>query len=1047
MQFVVAAALKQRILMVILSVVLLAGGLFAYSRLNIEAYPDPVPPSVDIITQLPGQSAEEIERYITIPVEIQMAGLSYVTAIRSVSLFGLSAVKVQFTYDITYQQASQAVINRLTQLGALPNGAQPQISPTSPIGEIFRYRVVGPPGYSVADLKTIQDWILERRFKAVPGVIDVTGWGGKTKVYDITVDLDRLLAYGLTLKQVTDGLNNANINVGANTLNIGTQSAIIRSVGQIRSMDDIRGTVIATRDGSPILLSDIATVGVGNLPRLGIAGQNDDDDIVEGIVLMRRGAETMPTLKGVLDEVDRLNSSGALPPGVKVERIYDRSGLVNVTTHTVLHNMVVGICLIFLIQWLFLGDLRSALIVAFTIPFALLFAVIVLVVSGESANLLSMGAIDFGIIVDATVIMVENIFRHLAEARHHPTTRRPPDGLDGKLATIFFASTEVTQAIFFSATIIIAGFLPLFTLSGVEGHIFGPMARTYAYALLGGLIATFTVSPALAALLLPEHVDHVETRVVRGIRRSYEKLRNLALGHRPAALASGLGLGLLAVLAGSTIGLEFLPKLEEGNMWIRGVMPASISLEAGNDYANRMRKLIKSFPEAETVISQQGRPDDGTDSAGFFNAEFFVPLKPFEKWRKGLDKEGLIAEINDALQKSFPGVEFTFSQYIQDNVQEAASGVKGENAVKIYGSDLQTLTKIAEEIRTAISTVPGITDLAASSSLGQPTVRIDIDRARAARYGLSTGDINATVQAAIGGQAAGEVYEEGSDRHFPMIVRLAPRYRESIDAIKRIQIGAQGPNGITQVPLTEVAKVELVSGASYIYREQQERYLPVKFSVRGRDLGSAIIDAQRAVADKVQIPPGYRIEWVGEFSNLQNALQRLSLAVPIAIGLIALLLYVTFGSLRDTLLAASAIPMALSGGVLALFVTDMPFSISAAIGFVALFGIAAMNGIMVVGCFNRLIDAGREREAALRETCVVQLRPVLMTCAAACVGLLPAAFSTAIGSQVQRPLAIVVVGGTLVAPLLILTVLPAAIGVFSRRRAPAPHPQANPVEA
>ncbi|MBN9087827.1 MAG: efflux RND transporter permease subunit [Reyranella sp.] len=1025
MHALVATALKQRILVVILAVTLMVGGLFAYNTLNIEAYPDPVPPLVDIITQNPGQSSEEIERYITVPIEVQMAGIPHVQAIRTISLFGLSDVKVQFTYDVTYEKAAQYVINRLSQLPPMPNGAQPTLSPTSPIGEIFRYRVSGPPGYTVTDLKTIQDWILERRFKAVPGVIDVTGWGGKTKTYDITVDLDRLLAYGLTLKQVLDGLNNANINVGANTVNIGSQSAIVRSVGQIRSMDDIRNTMLTVRDGAPILVSDVATVTVGNQPRLGIAGQNEDNDIVQGIVLMRRGAETMPTLQGVLAEVDRINTADVLPPGVRIVRIYDRSTLVGVTTHTVLHNMVLGVLLIFFLQWLFLGDLRSALIVSATIPFALLFAVVILVLSGESANLLSMGAIDFGIIVDATVIMVENIFRHLSHR----------DPRTDKIQTIYNASTEVTKAIFFSATIIIAGFLPLFTLSGVEGHIFGPMARTYAYALSGGLLATFTVSPALSALLLPERVAHTETRIVRALAAFYARVRAVVLPRRAVTALAGLGVGLVAIGAGSTIGLEFLPKLEEGNMWIRAVMPASISLEAGNEYANRMRTLIKGFPEAETVISQHGRPDDGTDSTGFFNAEFFVPLKPMNEWRKGLDKDTLIADMNDALQKAFPGVEFTFSQYIQDNVQEAASGVKGENSVKVFGNDLETLAKVADSIKSAIATVPGITDLAVSASLGQPTIRIDIDRNRAARYGLAPGDINATVQAAIGGQATGDVYEDGSDRHFPMVVRLAPRYRENLEAIKRIPVGVQTDKGVAQMPLSELASVNIVSGAFYIYREQQERYVPVKFSVRGRDLGSAVLEAQQRVAEQVKIPGGYRVEWVGEFGNLKSALQRLAVAVPIAIALILLLLYVSFGSLRDTLLAGSAIPMALTGGVLSLFIFGMPFSISAAIGFVALFGIAAMNGIMVLSCYNRLVEGGMARERALDQTCALQMRPVLMTCVAACVGLLPAAFSTAIGSQVQRPLAIVIVGGTLLAPFLFLTVLPALIGLFSRRRA------------
>ena len=1047
MNAIVGAALRQRVLVLILAVLMIGGGLFAYKRLNIEAYPDPVPPLVDIVTQNPGQSSEEIERYITIPMEVQMAGLPYVKSIRSISLVGLSDVKVQFTYDLTYREAAQLVTNRLAQLGPLPNGAQPIISPTSPIGEIFRYRVTGPKGFSVTDLKTIQDWILLRRLKAVPGVIDVTTWGGKSKTFDITVDLDRLQAHGLTLKQVIDGLNSANVNVGANTVNLGPQSAVVRAVGQIRSMDDIRNTMLLARDGSPTLVSDIAEVTVGNEPRLGVAGHDDDDDVVEGIVLMRRGAETMPTLRAVEKEVERINASSLLPPGVRIERIYDRSVLVEVTTHTVLHNMVMGVCLIFLIQWLFLGDLRSALIVSATIPFALLFAVAILVLNGESATLLSMGAIDFGIIVDATVIMVENIFRHLAEASHGPGSRQvreEPEGLTGKLFTIYEASGEVTKAIFFSATIIVAGFLPLFTLSGVEGRIFGPMAQTYAYALAGGLLATFTVSPALAALLLPEKVSETETFLVRGLRRLYRQAYALALGWRHAMLAVGLGVMLAAGFAASTVGLEFLPKLEEGNIWLRAALPPSVSLDEGNGYVNRMRRLVKSFPEVETVVSQHGRPDDGTDPDGFSNAEFFVPLKPADKWRKGLEKPDLVNEMADALRKAFPGVTFAFSQYIQDNVQEAASGIDAENAIKISGPDLTTLRKIAVDIRKVLETVPGITDIQVPPLLGQPTIRIDIDRAKAARYGLSPGDINATIQAAVGGQAAGDLYEEGSDRHFPLLVRLAPRYRQDMDAIRRISIGTVGPNGsVVQVPLGEVATVQLATGAFYIYREQQERYIPVKFSVRGRDLGGAVLEAQQKVAEQVKLPGGYRLDWAGDFVNFESAIARLAIAVPIAIGLILLLLYVSFGSLTDTLLAGAAMPLAISGGILALWAADMSFSISAAIGFVALFGIAAMNGIMVVSCFNRLVAAGVEREEALRETCEQQMRPVLMTCVAAAVGLLPAAFSTAIGSQVQRPLAIVVVGGTLLAPFLFLTVLPAAIGVFSRRRTTVPAPQAG----
>ena len=818
---------------------------------------------------------------------------------------------------------------------------------------------------------------------------------------------------------------------------------MIRSVGQIRSMDDIRKTMLTVRDGAPVLVGDVSEVSVGFEPRLGIAGQDGENDIVQGIVLMRRGAETLPTLTAVEKAVERINKSDLLPPGVRVERIYDRSVLVDVTTRTVLHNMVLCVSLIFLIQWLFLGDLRSALIVAATIPFALLFAVTILVVSGESANLLSMGAIDFGIIVDATVIMVENIYRHLAEssAGHRSPASTPisaPAELRRKLATIYYASSEVTRAIFFAATIIIAGFLPLFTLSGVEGHIFGPMAKTYAYALSGGLLATFTVSPALAALLLPETVSEKETIIVRSLRRVYRRVVESVLAYRGVVLGIGFALTAAAAVAASSVGLEFLPKLEEGNIWMRAALPPSVSLDEGNSYVNRMRTLMKTFPEVETMISQHGRPDDGTDPDGFSNGEFFVPLIPMERWRKGLTKEKLVSDMAQALRKEFPGVNFAFSQYIQDNVQEAASGIDAENAIKISGADLQHLSSVALDIRRVLDKVRGITDIQVPPLLGQPTIRIDIDRERAARYGLSPGDINATIQAAVGGQAAGDLYENGSDRHFPMKVRLAPRYRLDMDALQRIAIGAPGPNGtVVQVPLSEVADIRMSSGAFYIYREQQERYIPVKFSVRGRDLGSAVLEAQERVAKEVPLPSGYRLDWAGDFANFQSAIERLSIAVPVAIAMILLLLYVSFGNLRDTLLAGSAMPMALIGGILSLWLADMSFSISAAIGFVALFGIAAMNGIMVVGCFNRLIDEGLDRDVALSKTCEQQMRPVLMTCVAACVGLLPAAFSTAIGSQVQRPLAIVVVGGMLLAPFLFLTVLPAAIGAFSRRRVPA----------
>ena len=864
MNAIIGYALKFRALVVVLFGLLLLAGTIAFARLNIKSYPDPVPPLVDVITQSAGQSAEEIERYITIPIEGSVSSVPYLKVMRTISLFGLSDVKLQFTYDLTYEEAEQKVLNRLSQLPPLPNQAQPTISPTSSIGEIFRYRLVGPPNYSVTDLKTLQEWVLARRFRAVPGVIDVTGWGGKTKTFDVNIDFNKLNASGLTLSQVLQALNNSNINVGGNTVNIGPQSAVVRGVGLIRSIDDIRNTMLTATNGNPIRVSDIADVTIGNKPRLGIAGKDDDDDIVQGIVLMRRGQQSLPTIRRVEEEVERINELEILPPGVRIERIYDRSDLIKVTTSTVLHNLVFGIILVFFVQWIFLGDLRSATIVAATIPFALFFAIGILVLRGKSANLLSVGAIDFGLIVDATVIMVENIYRHLAEASTRSKSGQAelssavPHGFTGKLATIFRASTEVSHAIFFSAAIIIVGFVPLFTLSGVEGHIFGPMAKTYAYALAGGLLATFTVSPALSALLLPAHVEETETFVVRWLRRLYTPVLQFALLNKSITL-TGAGLLLAsAIVAGGSLGLEFLPHLEEGNLWVRATMPPAISLEEGNDYVNRIRKTIKGFQEVETVVSQQGRPDDGTDATGFFNAEFFVPLKPESAWRPGVDKDILTSELSARLTESFPGIDFNFSQYIQDNVQEAISGVKGENSIKLFGNDLQTLTTVADQIKATMKTVPGITDLAVFNSVGQPTIRIDIDRYAAGRYGLAPGDINAAVQTAIGGQAAGDAYEDGSDRHFPIVVRLAQPYRQSLEAIDRLTIGSQNPatNTVTQIPLKEVAKVSLVSGASFIYREQQQRYLPIKFSVRGRDLGGAVLDAQRRIAEDVQAAAG-----------------------------------------------------------------------------------------------------------------------------------------------------------------------------------------------
>ncbi len=888
------------------------------------------------------------------------------------------------------------------------------------------------------DLKTLQDWVLQRRFKRIPGVIDVTGWGGKLRTYDVVIDNDRLAAHNVTVSQVLAALAKSDGNVGGQTINFGAQAAIVRGIGLIQSVGGIENVLVGTGGGQPVLLKDVAHVRIGNAPRLGIAGYNDQDDIVQGIVLMQRGAQSMPTILAVQKEVSDINASGILPPGVHLDRIYDRSDLIHLTIHTVLENMVVGILLIFALQWIFLGNLRSAIIVSATIPFALAFAILILVLQGESANLLSVGALDFGLVVDACVIMVENIFRHMVERSAHVESGKGHYTLANRFSAVLGASSEVSRGIFFAAAIIIASFLPLFTLTGVEGHIFGPMAKTYAYAISGGLIATFTVAPVLATLLLPDKLSEVETWIVGKLRRVYEPAAAFALGNRVVAIGGAALLMLLAVVGVRSLGIEFLPHLEEGNMYIRATLPASVSLEAGQPVVNGVRRILMQYPEVQAVLSAHGRPDDGTDSTGFFNAEYFVPLKPFDTWPSGVTKETLTEELSKRLSAKYPGVDFSFSQIIEDNVEEAASGVKGANSIKLFGPDLTTLEKYANQIKAQMGKVRGIEDLGVFQSLGQPTVRIDVDRARASRYGLTPDDINATVAAAIGGQSNVDLYEKGTDRHFPIVVRLKPEQRDTIDAIRRITIGAPSPDGAgtIQVPLSEVADVKLTTGASFIYREHQERYIPIKFSVRGRDLGGAVDEAHARISQTVHLPSGYHLEWAGELDNLNNAVARLEVVVPISLLVILLLLYANFGSIRDSLLAFSAIPMAIIGGVLALALTGTAFSISSAIGFVALFGIAVMDGILVVTTYNHAVDEGARRENALATTVRHSLRPVVMTCLVAAIGLLPAALSSGIGSQVQKPLALVVVGGMTLAPILILLVLPVLIDRFSKRVPP-----------
>ncbi|WP_424811472.1 efflux RND transporter permease subunit [Roseococcus sp. YIM B11640] len=1047
MRHVIAFSLQKRALILLLFMGFVGAGFYGFLHLNIEAYPDPVPPTVVVITQNAGQSAEEMERYVTSPLEIGLAGMPSLQRIRSTSLVGLSVVQAQFTYAISYDQAQQQVLNRLAAVN-LPAGVQPQLSPWSPIGEILRYRVDGPPGFSPTDLRVLQDWVLQRRFKRVPGVIDVTAYGGPSKSYNVVIDLPRLTAFGLGIRQVMDALGQGDATVGAGIIDIGPQSAVVQGVGLIRSVEDIEDVVLGAQNGVPVLLRDVARVETGNLPRLGIAGQDDADDVVMGVVLMRRGEQTLPTIHAVERQVQEINAGGVLPPGVRIVPIYDRRELVDQTTHHVVHNIIIGICLVVFIQWIFLGDLRGAFVVGATIPFAFFFAVIVMLLRGESANLLSLGSLDFGLLVDATVIMVENIYRHLHLARHSPEQARlrrgrPPHGMSWLQVTILGAGAEVATPIFFSALIIVAAFLPLFTMGGIEGRIFGPMAKTYAYAIGGAMIATFTVAPALAALLFSDDTEEKTMPIVRWLSVAHQALYRRATAHRAETLAIAAILMLGAGAQFTRLGGEFLPTLEEGSIWMRATMPPTISLEEGAASVNRLRRVVMEFPEVITVTSQQGRPDDGTDSAGFFNAEFFIPLRPMDTWRTARTKNGLVAAIERRLAQEFVGVEFNFSQYISDNVQEAASGVKGANALKVIGPELDVLTRLAEQIRREMAEVSGIADLAAFRTLGQPTVAIRVSRQRAARFGLSVNDVNAAIQAAIGGQEAARLYEEGGDRNFPIMVRLDTPYRRDIETIARIPVNAS--SGAT---LGDVADIRLVSGASYIYREDATRYVPVRFSVRGRDPQSAVTEAAERVTRNVQLPPGYRLEWVGEFRNLQEAIARLQVVVPIALLLIAVLLYIQFGTVRDMLLVMAILPLSCIGGVTALSLTGLPFSVPAAIGFLALFGITVMEGIILLSHFRLLRDQGLEWTLALHQCGVDRMRPVMMTCMAAMVGLLPMALASGIGSDLQRPLAVVVVGGTILLPFFILIVQPLVIGLLGRSRKEARMPaHARPIAA
>lgn len=1015
---IVEISLVQRFLLCTLGLALLFGGLYAFHQLDIVAYPDPSPPMVELITQNPGWSAEEIERQITIPIEVALTGMPGLKDIRSLSIFGLSDIKIYFDFNTDIVRDRQEVLNRLMSVH-LPNGVQPSLSPWWAIAEIYRYELTSPGDATLTDLKTIQDWQARREFKRIPGVIDVTGFGGTTKEYHIDIDPGKLLSYGVSLSQVMTALNNSNANVGGNYLTVGAQNYNIRGLGLINDLHDIENVMVVAKEGTPVFVKSLGAVSVGHRVRLGKVGIDDRDDVVEGVVLLQRGYKALPVLDRVREKVQELNT-WKLPAGVKIKTFYDRTALIHTTVETVTDILISGMVLVFIILFVFLGHFRAALIVALTIPLSLLFTFGMMVLVGQSANLISLGAIDFGIIVDATLIMVESIFFHLAHAKSHNLTVNQH---------IVRAAKQVGRPIFSSTAIIVVAFIPLFTMTGVPGKIFAPMSVTYGFAMTGALLMAFTLGPVLCSFLLRGPLSEEDTTLVRSVRKVYRGVLDFSLRHQAMVLGIAAGLLILTFAALQSLGGEFMPALEEGNLWVRATMPVDISFDQAAKLASDIRAIFRESPEITGVVSQLGRPDDGTDPTSFFNAEFLANLKPHKDWRPGLDKEKLIEEIETRLHK-IPGVIFNFSQVIQDNVEEAMSGVKGENSIKLFGTDLKKMESKAVEIETVMKGIKGVKDLGIFRLVGQPNLLIEVDREASARYGLQVADVNAVVQAAVGGQAVTQVYE--GERLFDLVVRFLPEFRQDVEAISSILVST--PDG-ARIPLKQLATISTQTGAFIIYRENNERYIPIKFSVRDRDLQSTVEEAQTRLAKEVSLPERYRMEWAGQYDQLKDEQKRLAVIVPISLLVILFLLYTTFDSLKNALLVLATVPFALVGGVLALVATQTHFSISAAVGVISTLGVAILGGVLLVTRIEELRETGASLREAVVQGADAQMRPILMATLGAAIGLLPAALATGIGSQAQKPLARVVVGGMLTAAVLILVVLPVLYELVHRRSA------------
>lgn len=1036
---IVDFALRSRVLVLSVGIFLLIWGIISFHNLPVEAYPDVADKYVWVITQWPGRAAEEVEQQITIPIETQLNGVGHMTHLRSSSLAGLSFITVLFDDSSDNLQNRQQVLEKLTLVN-LPPGVSPQIGPDfSPAGQIYFYTLASSnPRYDVMELKALQDWVVFKHLMSVPNVAAVSIFGGETREYQVQVDPDKLVSYGLSIGQVEQALAANNVNAGGSFIEKGQQAYNVRVVGLMTNTDDVGATVIKAQNGTPVRVRDIAVVTQGPKIRLGHLGKAlrhedgkvvDNPDVVEGIVQMRKGAEAESTLALIDAKVKELNDR-ILPPGVKIVPHIDRDDLVHYTTHTVLRNLAEGIFLVVIILFLFLGNVRSALIVALTIPFSLFFASILLDLRHVPANLLSLGALDFGMIVDGCVVMVENILRRLEH----------PSAIDTSFEkTIQVAAHEVQRPVFYAIAIIITAYLPIFTLQRVEGRLFMPMAWTVTFALLGALVYSMLIAPALSTYLLKRRATPWHNPVLGWATAHYRTALTWHIEHRryTLGLAAGVGCLTLYLAFGGVVGSEFLPHLDEGAIWARGTLDPSTGPTEGTRIMDQARVILASFPEVTQVVSQVGRSDDGTDATGFFNTEYFVDLKPRSKWRPQFhgSKEELIAAMDKAVEK-IPGVTWGFSQPIADNMEEAVSGVKGELAVKVFGSDLKELENKANEIADQMRTVSGITDLGVFRVLGQPNINVAVNRQKADRFGINVADVQNAIQTAVGGNAVSQVLK--GEQRFDLVVRYQQQFRKTIDDVADIRILA--PSG-ERVALKELCDIQVEDGASMIYREGNTRYIAIKYSVRGRDLGSAVEEAMTKVNAKVKLPPGYFLDWAGEYESQKRANHRLAIIIPITILMISFILYTAFKSFKWALLILLNVSLAPLGGLLALLITGTHFSVSSGIGFLALFGVSVQTGVIMVEYINQLRAKGEPIFEAAVEGAVLRLRPILMTMLVATFGLLPAAMSHDIGSDSQRPFAIVIVGGLLVALMISLFLLPTLYVLMARSGDVLPEPE------